>query len=296
MVTSNLQNVYEKLKAREKEYQRYARPSYLIAKSFFLGFISILLSSVLIGSYFRQTELVQIYLGITIFAWLLFIKVSTDLLDKKARVYRLNADERALFRTCSILENLDNYFDTEKPELKKEYRKNALLNAKNLLSTVENEWTIGDFELARKHFGDSIYKFKKNLRNRLIPHIEEGDESILKGIEQVMYNFAQVLRNPSVSDLNHINKSIAKKMGFRPLPKESPLTKCSNFLKVHKVLRHALVTIILGIGCYFVYFLGINYDLASKDVTFGTAIGLFGILFVGYWQYIKKEKEIIMKL
>jgi len=222
--------------------------------------------------------------------------ISTHFLDQKARVYRLNADEQALLRTCSILENLENYFDIQKSELKKEYKKNALLHAKKLLSTVENNWTIGDFKLAREHFGDSIYKFKKNLRNRLIPHLEEEDEPILRGIETVMYNFAQLLHNPSVADLNHINKSIAKRMGSRPPLKESLLAKCSKFLEVHKVLRHALVTIILGIGCYLLYFLGINYDLASNDVVFATAIGLFGILIVGYWQYAKKEKEIVYKL
>lgn len=297
MLDSILQKEYEKLKPREKKYQKYARPSHLIGKSIFWVFTSIILAVVSIGSFLKlQTQLVQTYLAVAIFSWLSFIKVSTYFLDKKACVYRLNTDEQALLHTCSILENLENYFDSQKSELKKEYKKNTLLNAEKLLSTVESNWTVGDFKLAKKHFGDSIFKLRNNFRNRLIPHIEEGDETILKGIEDVMFNFAQFILNPSVSDLNHLNKTIAKKMGSRPPLKENLLTKCSKFLEIHKVLRHALVTIILGIGCYFVHFLGINYDLASKDVAFATAIGLFGILIVGYWQYTKKEKEILYKL
>lgn len=293
MLDSKLQKEYKKLKPREKKYRKYARPSYLIGKSIFWVFISISLAVLSIGSFLKlQIGQVQFYLAVTLFLWLLFIKTSTYFLDKKARVYRLDADEQVTFRICSILENLENYFDSNKSELKKEYKKNALLHATKLLSAIEKYWTIGDFKLARKQFGDSISKLKNNFRNRLIPHMEEEDEQVLKGIEQVMYNLAHFSRNPSVSDLKLINKSIAQRMGSYPSLEKSLLTKCSKFLKVHRALKHTLVTTILGIGCYFLYFLGINYDLASKDVAFATAIGLFGILFVGYWQYTKKEKEI----
>lgn len=104
-----------------------------------------------------------------------------------------------------------------------------------------------------------------------------------------MLDFANFLRNPSLSGLSLINESMHSKLVLYPSQKVGFLTRCSKFLRIHKALRHSLVTISLGIGCYFVYFLGIKYDLASKDVTFATAIGLFGILIVGYGQYIKRE-------
>lgn len=176
--SSQLQNVYKKLKAREKEYRRYARPSNLLNESFIWALVVCVYAFLLIVVFFN-VEISPIYLPIAYFSWYAVIRVSTYFLDKKARVYRLNADERALFRTCSVLENLDNYFDSDKSELKKDHKKNALVGAKKLLSTVENSWAIGDFKLAREHFGDNISKLKINLRNRLVPTIEKGDEKAL---------------------------------------------------------------------------------------------------------------------
>lgn len=294
MLDSILRTAYNKLKPREKKYQKYARPRNLIGKSAFWVFALIIVALSSIESIFEIPT--QFYMGAALLSWLIFYYLSTRLLDKKANIYRLNPDEQALFHTCSILENLENYFDSKNSELRKEYKKNILDSSEELLLTIENNWTLGNFKLAREHFGGSISKLKENIRNRVIPHIKEEDESVLKGIETVMYNFAQLLRNPSVGDLNHINKSIAKRMGSRPSVKIGLLTRCSKFFKAHRVLRHTLVTISLGILCYFVYFFGINYNLASKDVAFATAIGLFGILFVGYLQYTKKEKEILYKL
>ena len=286
--SSQLQNAYEKLKAREKEYRKYARPSNLFHESYIWALIVCIFAFLTLNVFFN-VEIPIIYLPIVAYSWWAFARVSTYFLDKKARVYRLNADERALFRTCSVLENLDNYFDSNKSELKKEHKKNALVGAKKLLSTVENSWAIGDFKLAREHFGDNISKLKINLRNRLVPTIEKGDENSLRYIEGLMLDFAYFLRKPSLSGLSRINESMHSKLVLYPSQKIGFLTRCSKFLRVHKALRHSLVTISLGIGCYFVHFLAINYDLASKDVAFATAIGLFGILLVGYWQYIKRE-------
>lgn len=282
-----LQKVYDKLKARQEKYSRYARPSSLLGKSLLYGF-AVLVLVFLAVQFFLEIR-AAIYMEIAIIVWALIMYLSTKLLDRKARVYRLNADERVVFHTCSILENLSNYFDAKTSELKEEYKKNVLLHTRKLFLTVENNWTIGKFKLAKKVFGDSISELKGNLRTRLIPAIEKGDENTLRHVNGIIYNLAVFSRNPSISDLNNLNESISKKLVLYPSSKISVVTKCSTFLRIHKALRHTLITTILGIICYSVYFLGTNYDLASKDVAFGTAVGLFGILFVGYWQYVKKE-------
>lgn len=288
MLGSNIEKDYARLKEREKKYQRYARPSNLIRKYAIIVFMSILLIASFISVFLRlETPLAQICTYIPVLVWFVFVWVSINYLEKKASVHSLNADERVLFHLCSILENLENYFENTNAELKKEHKKNIVFHAHKMLSTIESNWTIGNFRLGKEVFGDSISKFKKNLGDRLIPHIEKGDETSLKTVGQIMYNFAQFLRFPSIEDLNHLNKSISEQIGSYPSAKIGFFGKCSNFLKLHKVLRHALVTGGIIILSYFVYFLGISY--VSLEAAYISAVSLFGILLVGYWQYIKKE-------
>jgi hypothetical protein len=155
-----------------------------------------------------------------------------------------------------------------------------------MLSTIENNWTIGDFKLGRNAIGDAVSKFRKNLRNRLIPHIEKGDEVSLKTVEQIMYNFAHFLRSPSIEDLNHLSVSISEKISSYPSAKIGLFRKSLGFLKSHKAFRHALVISSIAILCYFVYFFG---NFISIEAAYISATTLFGVLLVGYLQYVKKE-------
>jgi hypothetical protein len=286
MLDSNIQKDYHKFKEREKKYQRYARPSNLIGKYAIFLFISIFLitsfSSVLLK---LVTPLSQICTYVPPLVWFVFVVVSVHYLEKKARIYSLNADERVLFHACSILENLENYFDSANDELKKEHKKNIILHAQKMLSTIENNWTIGKFELGRNTIGDCVSKFKENLRNRLIPHIEKGDEASFKTVGQIMYNFTYFLRSPSIEDLNHLNKSISEKIDSYPSAKIGFFGKCSNLIKTHKIFRNILAIASMLISCYFVYLLG---SYISAEAGYVSAVSLFGILLVGYWQYTKK--------
>lgn len=283
-----LQIAYDKLKPRVKKYQRYARPSHLIGKSALLGLISIIAISVLIPVIYNVPT--EFYSLVALFLWFVAFYFPTYFLDKKASIYRLNPDERALFHTCSILENLESYFDSNRSELKNVYKKSILQSAEKLLSTIESNWTFGDFKLAKIYFGDNISRFKENIRSRIIPNIEERDESVLRNIEGQMTRLAHLLTNPSLENLNYINETLEKEMNSSLPSKSGALSVCAKFLKTHRILMHSLVMVTLGIMSYSVYFLGINYNLASKDVAFATAFGLVGILIAVYCQYIIKQK------
>ena len=137
-----LKKTYPKLMEREKKYQRYAKPKqWLWSSVLFVIFLDMFIF-VLLNSLRFPVSIFYAYAYI--FAWFAIATLSCKYLDRKIRVFRLNADERVMLYACSAYDNLENYFSNQKPELKKEYKKIALLQTKNLLSTIEKRWKIGN--------------------------------------------------------------------------------------------------------------------------------------------------------
>ncbi len=288
MLSSPLKEEYVKLQERERKFARYRRPSIWLINSALVVMLGgvVAIPTITLGS--------RLFLGINvvldifvifglIFAWYFTAAIIASLLGRKARIYNLGSDEWAQFHSCSILESIESYLQAKTSGLKEEHRKNALRSSKKLLSVIEKQWTIGNFKLAKSVFGDSISKLKDSIRNRLIANLETNNEQAIKELDNIIYNLAVRLANPTVEDLNHINKMMEKVESSRPA-KLRFYDRCSSFFERNAIMKHVLVTATFVFAGYLVFFIGTNFVQISKEVAFGTAVGLFGILLAGYWQ------------
>jgi len=211
MLDTMLREKYKKLQERERKYRRYRKPVSWIRPSFF-GIVFVVFGVFVLGIFVFDVQLSTYALYGLIISWQLIGLLVVKFLEKKANIYNLGSDEWVLFYSCSTLENIQNHLESKTPELKKEYRKNAVRSSKKLLLRIERHWKIGDFKLARTIFGDTISKLKNNFRNRVIPNLEKGDEHTIKEVERIIYNFVHHVLNPSVENFHHLNQMMLDRL------------------------------------------------------------------------------------
>jgi len=233
----------------------------------------------------------SIFLIALILTWGVLFLLTMRVLKRKSRKYHLTADDWQIFLACSILNNLEQYSEASRSqnyELEKEYKKMAVQDGEDFLLTIEKYWTIGNFKLAKKIFDEAISRFKKNLQTRLIPNLERLDREILGKVESVMLNVTYVILNGDLPSLNHLNDSTFLQLTEYPSSKVKLLSRWSNYLQVHRIQRHTLVIIGIGVVSCSSYGIG-RYLGATIDLSYGTAFGLFGLLVASYIAYVKGE-------
>lgn len=288
MFDSILEGIYNRLKPIADKNRTYSKIN-TIAFVFFV-IIYLALTSLFrnIAAFLNLDSMV--FLVISVSTWAVLFLLIVRGLRKKTRKYNLTVDDWSIFFACSILKNLEQYSVASKNQnhlLEKEYRNMAVQDAEDFLSTIEKYWTIGNFKLAKKVLNDVIPKFKKNLQTRLIPNLERLDKGIFDKVEHIVYNIAVVMLNVDLTSLNHLNDSSFLQLNELPSSEVKLLSRWSNYLQSHKIQRHVLVITVIGVVGFSSYGIG-RYLGASIDLSYGAAIGLFGILLAAYIT-IKRE-------
>lgn len=166
--------------------------------------------------------------------------------DQLANRYRLSVDESTLIYAKLTVENLDDYFaskNSQFPERGAECRIEASKNARKMLSVIEKKWIVGSFELGKETLGATLSKFKKSLRNRLIPNIEESkDETVLKDARETVNDFVGFLSlDPSVEHLENFTNSINDDFKEITVLKKSRSDDFSAYLVRYKIIKHSLL-------------------------------------------------------
>lgn len=285
---------YTKLKDRMDTYNKYAKPRFLLEKSA-IYFIAIWLFTLWLFLFLRID--VYIYLIILYLAYFGIVFFGSQILKRKERKYRLTDKELTMFYTCEILKNLENYFDPHilnNVDLRKDYRQKAIKNAEELFSTIKRNWIVGNFELGNTMLGNTISKLKMNFSTRFMPNLKNGDESFLKNIEDIAYNFLYFLQHPTMERLGKINEMIGSRLGElseKPRFGKNPFPWLAQTLREHKMVRHAFVLIGISFLSYLIYFMGVTYVGASNEGSFIASVGLWGLLFIGYIDYVVKEAK-----
>lgn len=297
MFDNVLQGVYDKLKPIAEKNRRYSK----VIKIVFVLFIIIYVVISLIGSFinpsipiFQNLDRSISYI-VWVSIWGILLLLVFRVLSRNLRKYSLTVDDWSIFLACSILKNLEQYSDASRrqnQELEKEYKNMAVQDAKDLLSTVENGWEIGDFKLVKSIFNGAISKFKENLQTKLIPNLglEKLDKETFDKVESTVYNIAYFMLNPDLSSLNHLNDSTFQQLTEYPLSKAKLLSRWWNYLQVHRILKHTLVFIGIGILAFSTFvicrFLG-----ASIDTTLINTFFILGTLAAAYiaTAFIKRE-------
>ncbi|MDH5481677.1 MAG: hypothetical protein OEY22_02190 [Candidatus Bathyarchaeota archaeon] len=212
-----------------------------------------------------------------------FTYVLMKMLVRKRREYHVESDEWVRFYTYSIFVNLQNYDKTRSLGVKKSYRKKALKNCRNFVSSLEERWVIGNLKPILQLVGNSISDLKKNLRYRVIPAIKDGDEELLKQVSQIIYNFLISSRDLSIEGINEINRQMSERLPSKEPLKLGLLAKGAKLIKAHGALKHSLALITIGISSFIIGYIGWTYGVPVEYAWMG-GIAIF-VCFTGiYFQ------------
>jgi len=211
------------------------------------------------------------------------------LLRKRAE-YIVESDEWIRYYTNLVLTNLENYLLTNSAGFKKNYRKKALKSAKDFLVCVDERFTLGQFKPARLYVGDSISDLKKNLRYRVIPAIEHGDEEMLRIVGQIMYNFVHLSHDSPIERLKEINGQM-----FQKLPNKEPLHKrrisrTLAYVQTNKLAKHSIFILVFVAACSSLGYLAVTYLGIAREYVWTGTIALFVGLLIVYFQRQPKSE------
>ena len=115
---------------------------------------------------------------------------------------------------------------------------------------------------------ENLSIFKRNIKERLIPNITQGNEEEIEEVYSILDKIAKYLINPTVTELSDLNKSISElKLYYE---KDSLMPKLVHSPK----LRHAFYLIVFVIISIFISFVGKKVGV-SNDYTYIGGITLF---------------------
>lgn len=278
---------FDDLEARVKKFMRYER-IWKFMNSYWVGVwmslvLVLLVINASIGREVQAWETWTCLIVITaVVSALIYVPV------RRMKKHRLEDDEWAMYYTSSLSGNLQKFFKTKNPEWKKDYRRKAIKKAKEFLSCVENRWKIGNFKLAKDRFKKPILEFKKNIRYRLIPTLKEGDDELLRQAQNAI-DYYHLVTAFSLESINKLNEQMSSRLPSRERMRTGRHHRLIDFLRIHKITRHALFTLSLIIGCCAFYYMAVGHLGVSKDYAFGGSVAIFVGLLTVY--FAKQPKE-----
>ena len=126
---------------------------------------------------------------------------------------------------------------------------------------------------------ENLRLFKRNIKERLIPNITQGNEEEIEDVHSILEKIAKYLINPTVTELSDLNKSISElKLYYE---KDSLIPKLARSPE----LRHAFFLIVFVSISFFISYLskkaGVSTDSAyiGGITLFVGLTGLYGLFF-----------------
>lgn len=291
MLDSILEGKYRDLEKNVKRYVKYVRLENWLLNSVLVAFF-VWLFIIIVGytPFLWVTSSLERFISIVLLlTYVIIVSLAAYLARTKALVYQPDADDMMLYYSCSILKSLEGYDKSKRSALKEEYRKKAVKSAKEILSTVKEDWTLGDFRLAKKVFGETISALLDNLSNRVIPSLEK-DGKTLKKVESPLYQFAQYLLHPTVEGLQNVNKSMSEHLKSYETEKLGFFGRCSSFFATHAILKHSTIVVLILIVSFVPALLGLHFWHISTDSAFLGFAAIFAPLIGAYFLYVLRRE------
>ena len=268
---------YEKLSRRAHRYRKHHVPAVV---SILFGFGYVIVVGILEGMEVlkipepRILWFLPFFLGIIIYA----------VLGRMASIYDLRNEDWLFLRIWTILESLDAY---RKAGLETD-RNKAVKKLAKAIGDIE-EWEVSNLTIVKEVVGKHVIPLKQNLRARLIPAIQEGDEENLEKGYDFLKSFAKYLvkENPELYDLEKLNNRLTT---ITTIPSEKPRLKSrfSALFRTHRGLQHILVFISCGFAGFLAYHIGYCYLNVPIGHSYTAGLAFAGVLIAAYLNYIKK--------
>lgn len=270
-----------------KFYEKLSRPAHLYKKyhnianvsaTLGLGYIIVLgiLNWLELAEFFGTNILMILpfFLGFTIFA----------VLERRASIYDLRTEDWQFLRIWSILERLNAYrkanLETDRNKAVKELRK-VIYNV--------GQWEVSHLTIVKETVGKHVIPLKQNLRTKLLPAIEEGDEENFTLSYDFLKSFAKYLvkEEPTPYDVEKLNNRLtnittipSEKLGFK--------SKFSASFRTHRTLQHIIVFVSCGFAGVLVFHIGAFYLNVPIGHSYTAGLTFAGVLIGAYLNYLKK--------
>jgi len=256
-------------------YRKYTTPAWM---SIGLGTVSTIVISILDNTGLLEISSIlgsiPLFGGVAIFA----------VLVSRASPYNLSTEEWLFLRIWETVESLEAY---RKAGLEPD-RNKTVNELRKAINDVE-EWEVGHLTLVKETVGKHVIPLKRNLRDKLLPAIEEGDEENLDIGYNFLGGFAKhlVKEKPTLDDIDSLNDML-KTITTTPSEKVGLKSKLSTSFRTHRRLQHILVFIICGIAGFLSFHIGYSYLNVPMEITYPTGLTVAVGLIAGYLNYLRK--------
>ncbi len=214
-----------------------------------------------------------------IFSGFIFIIVGEIFRKRGEKKIHFPIEEAYFLSICESLEDIECY-------QKNGFRLKRFKAAERLTEFEkqirEPEWKGGLWEKLTEEENENLNILKRNINERLIPSITQGNEEEVKKVYSNLEKLAQYLFSPTISELINLNNSMKE---LKKYPIKKPLFRLNYF---HPYMVHTYVFVIICAISYIAYHLGI-YINASIDTAYLGTIGLFGALLAAYMIFMIKK-------
>lgn len=256
---------------RSKEFLKYER-FYNINSVFCIlwFFIPIIIANQVLTSLTIYENAVLLLLGLALAVG------SVLVLSRKKGEYRVKDIEWVKLYSFAIHNSLVDYFGTNSAGLKKKSRQYAVNYGESLLYAVRQRWEVGSFSLVER-CQKAVTDFRKNLKTRVVPALQSGDDDKLRRVRSLTYNLFYKSDKLVSEDLETVNKEMSTE--------DSPLFLKSSEPKItyHRVLdlikdkriRPYLPPLVISSVAAGVVFIFLTNYYGSNPVIAGASIALF---------------------
>lgn len=131
---------------------------------------------------------------------------------------------------------------------------------------------------------EDLRLLKRNLKERLLPVINQGGVEEIKKAYSITERFANYLLNPTTKALKDLNDSMSELPSY--MEEKAPVIP---FLGRHPKLRYVGIEFIFGLVSFVAYYIGTNFLNISSEDTYPLACTIWVSLTVGYWAIGKRK-------
>lgn len=295
MLTDKQRTVFRQLEKEVNKRDKYLNwMPRLVKLSLFILVIGFLF---FILGYFVFKDPIGAIIFAGLFLVFFFMWMFADSMPRIAKLKGPSPDKLTMYYTYASLNDLECYFNediADSPEEKDKFKNKVLENTTELLSVVEEDWYIGDFKLGKKVLGEVISEFQQRLSKRLIPNIVTASPDFLKQVENVLYNFAVFLDNPTPEALQHIN-TMMENIEEITTPEEKSLW--TSFMEqpphIKAVVITGLLTLIIPIFTYQIALTYFHLEVADAFQALVTLAGTFGAVLIAEIISILRSKQTV---
>jgi hypothetical protein len=291
MVKQELVETYERLDTRRKLYEKATRPgnSFIAVGGLILFFSLLPLTPLIIA------ELLLRLFGITLddisfrYLWLgcgllgfTLMMIGIKFSRRTQVPPRLSIEEEEFLKIIESLKDIDTYY-----EQNIEFSK---VEAMEKLSKVERD--IYEPSLSSRSLWQALTKdrnqdlqlLKRNLKEKLLPTINQGGMEEIKKAYSVIERFADYLLNPTANALKGLNDSMSELPSY--VEEKAPVIP---FFERHPKLRIAGIEFIFGFVGFVAYYIGTKFLNISTEHAYYLAWVIWVTLTAGYMAIVKKK-------